>query len=162
MDNSKTTIKRLLDNFWAGDSTLEDEIALHSYFNQADIDEEFKVFEPLFRYYASERSMSINLEEEIMSKISNRPTNARIISIGWRKVVAIAASFMLLLTVGIGLYRQNTSNLATIAMSDTFQTPEEALEQTKAALLYLSSRMNKATDKATKSISKTQNLNILN
>ncbi len=163
MDSFKENIKMLLDKYWAGESSLEEETTLLNYFNQSVVDEEFKVFQPLFNYFERERSTTVDLEDQVMERIQKQKLVTKVISMQWKQMVALAASFLLLLSLGIFMYQTNKSQQEKqIVMTDTFQSPEEALAQTKAALLYLSNRMNKAADKATKSISKTENLNILN
>ena len=144
------------------------------------MDPALKTFQPLFDYFKNEKGISIDLSDEVMSKINAveqkvapvaKPVT-RIISLGWQRAVAIAASLLLVLTLGINIYQnQKSASTEMITMdtftihknsSFTFQSPEQALEQTKAALLYLSNRMNKATDKATLSISKTAPLDLIN
>ena len=168
MDNSNEYIKALLDKYWEGDTSLEEELQLHLYFNQSKVDPALKTFQPLFDYFKNEKGISIDLSDEVMSKINAveqkvapvaKPVT-RIISLGWQRAVAIAASLLLVLTLGINIYQNQKSASTEMITMDTFQSPEQALEQTKAALLYLSNRMNKATDKATLSISKTAPLDL--
>ena len=170
MDNSNEYIKALLDKYWEGDTSLEEELQLHLYFNQSKVDPALKTFQPLFDYFKNEKGISIDLSDEVMSKINAveqkvAPVAKRvtsIISLGWQRAVAIAASLLLVLTLGINIYQNQKSASTEMITMDTFQSPEQALEQTKAALLYLSNRMNKATDKATLSISKTAPLDLIN
>lgn len=168
MDNSNEHIRPLLDKYWSGDTSLEEEKILTQYFNQASVDKEFEAFKPLFNYFDEQRQLSVDLEDQIMARIagSEKKTigepKGKVIPLSWRRVAAIAASLLLILTVSFGISQYRQTGKSDMVMSDTYQTPEEALEQTKAALLYLSSRMNKASEQATKSLSKTQSLNILN
>ncbi|MDZ4707365.1 MAG: hypothetical protein SH818_03095 [Saprospiraceae bacterium] len=162
MDNSKEYIKQLLDKYWNSESSLEEEKALAAYFNQPEIDQEFEVYRPLFNYFDEQRQLTIDLEDQIMSRISDKKEKGKIIQMPWRRVVSIAASIALFLSVLLATFQYRNQNNREMDMVDTFQTPEEALEQTKAALLFLSHRMNKASDQAAKSLSKTQSLNILN
>ena len=46
MDNSNEYIKALLDKYWEGDTSLEEELQLHLYFNQSKVDPALKTFNP--------------------------------------------------------------------------------------------------------------------
>jgi len=162
MNNSKEYIKQLLDKYWAGESTLEDEKNLAAYFHAGQVDEAFKAFQPLFDYFDQERQVTIDLEDQIMDRILHPRSEAKIVRPTWKRALAVAASLILLVTAGIGTYRYQHSQKDQLAIRDTFESPEEALEQTKAALLYLSNRMNRVADQTTKSLEKTENLDILN
>jgi len=162
MDNSKENINQLLDKYWNSESSLEEEKILVAYFNQPVIDQEFEAYRPLFNYFDEQRQLTIDLEDQIMSRISDNKEKGKIIQLPWRRIISIAASIALFFSVSIAVFQYRNQNNHQMDMVDTFQTPEEALEQTKAALLFLSQRMNKASDQAAKSLSKTQSLNILN
>jgi len=162
MDNSKEYIRQLLEKYWSSESTLEEEHTLASYFNQLAVDKEFEAFKPLFNYFDEQRKVSIDLEDQIMSRIAQSESKGKVIHMPWRRVISIAATILLILSVPIAISQYRQHNKQALVITDTYQTPEEALEQTKAALLYLSRRMNKASEQATKSLSKTQSLNILN
>jgi hypothetical protein len=168
MDNSKRHINLLLEKYWEGESTLAEEAQLTAYFTSLHVEEEFKVYAPLFTYFYKERQLTVDLEDEIMEKIqevqsTSVPIRSNIIRLSWQKVVALAASLLLVITIGFNTYKsQLQQRRVTLAQMDTFESPEQALAQTKAALFFLSSRMNKATDKAAASISKTKSLDIIN
>ena len=162
MNNSKKYINQLLDKYWAGESTLEDEKYLATYFDSGQVDEAFKPFKPLFDYFDHERQVTVDLEERVMERIKNRRVEPKVVRLSWKRVLAVAASLILVVTVGISTYRYQLSKKDKLVMQDTFESPEEALEQTKAALLYLSNRMNRVADQTTKSLEKTENLDILN
>jgi hypothetical protein len=164
MDNSKENIRQLLEKYWNSESSLEEEKTLATYFNQPEVDQEFEAYKPLFNYFDEQRQLTIDLEDQIMSRISGskEKEKGKIIGMPWRRAISIAASLILILSVAIGVSQYRSQAKRDMGLVDTFQTPEEALEQTKAALLFLSQRMNKASDQAAKSLSKTQSLNILN
>ena len=162
MNNSKKYINQLLDKYWAGESTLEDEKNLAAYFSSGQVDEAFKPFKPLFDYFDHERQVSVDLEDQVMERIRSKRVEPKVIRLSWKRALAVAASLILLVTAGISTYRYQLSKKDTLVMQDTFDSPEEALEQTKAALLYLSNRMNRVADQTTKSLEKTENLDIIN
>lgn len=166
MDNSKKNIDDLLEKYWSGETSIREENDLKTYFSGKRVADHHKQFAPLFTFFSEEASLKeIDVSDQVMQKIntSDRP---KIIPISnWRKIISIAASLLLLLSVSFGWY-QYTSQLhhnRLVAISeDTFNSPEEALAQTKAALEFMSSHFNKGSEKAEQSITKTTNLNILN
>ena len=53
--NEYNNIKQLLERYFEGESSDADEQSLHDYFLSNDIDEEFKMHQPIFEYIAHER-----------------------------------------------------------------------------------------------------------
>ena len=49
-------INQLLDRYWQGETTLEEEQILRSFFSQLCVPEELAKFRPLFVYRAEDRS----------------------------------------------------------------------------------------------------------
>lgn len=166
IENESDEIKSILEKYWAGESTLDEEQKIYSYFKKGNVAGALKTYAPVFDYLEDERNLSIDVSDEVMNKISDKrkvipiKIETKLFSINWQKAVAIAASLLLVITLGINTYQKQVQ--AKELKYDTFQTPEEALEQTKAALAYLSARMNKGTEKATESMSKTESLEIFN
>ncbi|MEP7267022.1 MAG: hypothetical protein ABI844_05300 [Saprospiraceae bacterium] len=162
MDRSKENIKSILDKYWAGESTLQEEKIIYQYFEDGQVDEAFKEVAPLFSYLKDERDIKIDLEEVVMRKISSSHTSGKILKLNWQRAIAIAASLLLVLSLGVSTYKYQISKRTELMTMDTFQSPDEALAQTKAALAYLSARMNKGTEKVSESLNKAESLDILN
>jgi len=163
--NFKTTdtgIDFLLEKYWEGESSLEDEQILHLYFNQTDTAPHHKELVPYFKYLKQEKAISIDVTEAVMHKINKMPSKTKVVQIEWRRIISIAASIALFLSVSLAVFQYQQLKKSEWVEMDTYQTPEEALEQTKAALAYLSSRMNRGTDKALDGLIKTETLEIIN
>lgn len=162
-DNANQSgIDSLLEKYWAGESSLEDEQILHLYFSQNKIAPNHIELVPFFAYLKHEKEVSIDVTEAVMEKINRMPVQTKVIQLGWRKIISIAASIALMLSVSLAVFQYQQLKKIELTSMDTYQTPEEALEQTKAALAYLSARMNRGTDKALDGISKTKTLEIIN
>jgi hypothetical protein len=165
MDNSKS-IHALLEKYWAAETSLEEEKIIVQYFKQTTIDPDLQSVAPLFHYYEWEKEQSINVEQSVMDQIDSKiiaiPAPENIANLSWKRWVSIAASILLILSLFITTYQGQKQTKETTIARDTFQTPEEALEQTMAALAFLSAKMNKGSEKASKSLSKAEALNILN
>lgn len=53
--NSMEDIDKLLEKYFEGNTSLEEESMLRNYFRQSDIDESHRVYAPLFNFFSSER-----------------------------------------------------------------------------------------------------------
>ncbi|MFA5849061.1 MAG: hypothetical protein WC833_04200 [Bacteroidales bacterium] len=50
------SIRTLLDRYFNGETTLQEEETLRNYFSRSDIDPEFKQYSPLFNYFSQEKN----------------------------------------------------------------------------------------------------------
>jgi len=134
-------INRLLDNYWAGDTSLEEESALKAFFSQDAIPEELRKYQPLFSWKANQLLLK---GDGILKAGRIKPA----VHIRWYPILKIAASFLVILTLGIGIYThyQQEKFLDTI-FSDTYSNPEDALRETKDVIGKVSSILNLAKDK---------------
>ncbi len=62
-----TEIKDLLECFFEGETSIEEERVLHVYFKSGEVAPEFRKYAPMFSYFESERS--IELDSAIAKKI---------------------------------------------------------------------------------------------
>lgn len=53
--NSMEDIDKLLEKYFEGNTSLEEESMLRNYFRQSDIDESHRVYAPLFNFFSSGR-----------------------------------------------------------------------------------------------------------
>lgn len=164
LENKSTTtgIDGLLEKYWAGETTLEDEQILNLYFNQTVLEAHHKELIPYFNYLKTERNISIDVTDQVMQKIKMPVAQPKVIQLGWRRIISVAASILLVLSISLAVFQYQQIKKPEISPLDTYQSPEEALEQTKAALAYLSARMNRGTDKAVNGIIMTETLEIIN
>lgn len=116
-------IEHLLDKYFEGETTLEDEKALRDYFNSPDPDPKYEDYKPLFTYYERESKL-----EPMISRKQNAKSST------W---MSVAASVVVVIGVGIYAYQnQPQEDLG------TFDDPEVALQQTQRALELLSENVN--------------------
>ncbi|MBK7335936.1 MAG: hypothetical protein IPJ00_07115 [Saprospirales bacterium] len=66
-------IQQLLDKYFEGETSLEEEAALKNYFQGKTIDPAFQAFQPLFRYLDAERqtALSPSFDEKVLSRIQS-------------------------------------------------------------------------------------------
>ena len=62
-------IKQILEKYWEGETSLQEENLLHEYFNSDDVVEELKDVQPMFQYFKEEQTTRIenpNFENELI------------------------------------------------------------------------------------------------
>ena len=133
-------IKRLLERYWAGDTSLEEEFVLKTFFSGDSIPEELKKYKPLFSWKTNQLQLkgSRTLKNGL---IKTTP-------IQWYSFLKAAASVLLILTLGIGIYThyQQEKYLDKV-FTETYSDPEDALQETKNVIGKISSVLNLAKDK---------------
>ena len=154
-------INRLLEKYWEGESTLQEEATLQEYFNNGNVATEHEEFQSLFQFYADEKEITISddFEKRLLEKIQNEP-QVKIRKINWMRTIRSVAAVGILL-VGAFFVFQNISDpvppeykgrkAKVIALVDEGDT-EEAMEATKAALELISRKMKKGAEKANEGI----------
>lgn len=113
-------IESLLDRYWEGETTLEEERALKTYFSSGQVDERLRSVAPLFQALREEQAVQFAKTKAVPLKSS---------FFAWR-IWAVAASVTLLLAAGLWW----SSNQATVREQVAQQKPiqrEQMLEQTK-------------------------------
>lgn len=98
-------INQLLERYWNGETTLEEEEILRAFFSQKDIPAELLPYQALFAYGQTEKKANVlgdDFDERILSIIEERkPVKARIIPLGQQlkplfKAAAVVAIFLTL------------------------------------------------------------------
>ena len=143
-------IKRLLNRYYDGMTTEEEEKALHTYFNDSDIDvslTEERIFFTALQ--SSECPTPAGMEERLSRQISQwntlEVTNRRAIRhINLRWVVGIAASLLLLFAAGAIVYQNENKFPQT--EQDTYTNAKDAYAETSKALMKFSKTLNKGID----------------
>lgn len=151
------TIKQLVAKYFEGETSLTEEQQLRAYFQQAVVAEELQQYQPLFQYFAAAKQTT--LPEQFDARVETAlqgPAKRRFM----RRVVqlsSVAASVMLV----IGSYFwYNTTEVSPPAATQIdwkkyeISDPDEAYQETKAALELLSRKMNKGAKQAAKGMDK--------
>ncbi len=118
----------LIQRYWNGETSLEEERKLKTYFNQAEIDSSLEKYTDYFKY------LSIQASTTIPSSFKFKKPIRRI------NFSMQAAAAVLLLVVSMFFIQQSKpkQTLAELKYEDTFQTPEEALAKLKEVLVRVS------------------------
>jgi len=151
-------IEQLLENYWQANTTLQEEEKLRNYFCYGVVAEHLKQYKPLFQNVAESKSIADNallneeFDQQMIAKIKNHEKS------GWWQLlnqpVKIAASIIIVFTVGWVVYWQ--SPRATVEDNNhvTISDPQQAYKETKKALLMISVNLNKGKKHAIESLGK--------
>lgn len=91
-------IKKLIDNYFEGNTSLEEEEILRDYFRQKNTAIELDSYKPIFRFFAEERSVEKKILEidslpEVHPKISE---NKRVKMLSWISIASVACILIFL------------------------------------------------------------------
>ena len=135
-------INHLLDKYWAGESSLEEEKTLRTYFSSSDVDPSLVKYIALFDYFNQESETSLSKDPSDYIK-----TETKVISLSSRmKAVAAAAVILFAAIFAFQHLNSEFNNPKTIVLADEIANPDEAYEITKEALAYLSGNYKKGAE----------------
>jgi len=151
--------KTLIEKYFAGETTLEEEKSLKAYFrNEALVEEGLKKYAPLFRFFEDEqaRVLPTGFERQVATQLTGQSRRRFQLS---PIRIAVAAAIAALALVAVSLvFREVASapETAPVAAIDWSKyepkTPEEAYKITRAALMKVSGEMNRGAKLAAEKI----------
>ena len=148
MDLNK--IDALLERYWAGETTLEEEEQMRDYFRREGIPEHYREAAGLFRYFDEQKKKSVDdtaFDAAVLEKIAapKRGKMATLITNSMRIAAGIAV-----LMVAVWFVRREVRETTPPEIVDTYDDPKLALEETKKALLIISRSFGRAEQEAKK------------
>ncbi len=153
-------IQNLLDKYWEGETSVEEEKRLRVYFNQPNVPEKWATIQPMFQYFEHEKVIRIeqeDFEEQLLAQLDTttiRPIRSRR---NIRRILSYAAAVLLLVVGSYTTYQQFQPVPADdqyLSLNDLSDEDRLAYEQTKFALSFLASKLNKGTKIATDNVNK--------
>ncbi|MEM0995179.1 MAG: hypothetical protein AAGI49_19265 [Bacteroidota bacterium] len=154
-------IEQLLEKYFEGATSLSEEQSLKAYFQQDNIAEHLKAYQPLFQYFKSAKKLQTDQEIApwgggVVRQLSTQSRTWWT----WR----IAASIAIVLS--IWWYANDTwSSQNTVIATHEIdwsqhepEDPEKALQHTLAALKLLSSKLNNGAKQAGKELDRMNDL----
>lgn len=96
-------IQTLLDRYWEGETTLDEERALKAYFNSNHIDERLRAVAPLFQVLRAEQTVQYTHKTKVI------PLKPAVYS--WQKI-AVAASAAILLSAGVWWWASSENHIS--------------------------------------------------
>ena len=136
-------MNELLEKYWEGTTSIEEELQLKRYFASANIDAAHEVYKPIFSAFALEKEVGVpfnafanlpagGVEADAKIPVLNQEHNPR-----W-KSLAMAASFVAVFTLGV-VYQEYSMPKKDLG---TYKTPEEAYDATLGALQFMGTKIN--------------------
>lgn len=136
--------QELLDNYWAAETTPEEEVQLRAAFEKDDSSIQAAYFQFL------------NAESAKVMKTSVSPVKqARHIVL--KRTMSIAAAVLVLVVAGFLIQRSMITDIQqSTADTDSYEDPMEAYEEAKQALLMVSEKFNSSREMAEEKMEKAQ------
>ena len=148
MDSKKA--ETLLKKYWEGKTDLKEEMALKQHFSSTVKQDNAQ--SDYFKYLnqkSNQNSLGGKFDKELLDSIE-KPNSSTNVTVFPSKYWYIAASLILLLSLSIifknRIFESKVSQQ--IVMVDTYEDPEKAFEETKKALLLISSMLNQGSEYA--------------
>lgn len=116
-------INQLLDRYWKGETSLEEEEILRAFFSQEELPAELKPYQALFAYEmgeAKQEALGDDFDQKMMAMIdddnANEPNKAKVVSLTERlkplfKAAAVVAIFLTLGNAAQVPFQNNTGEV---------------------------------------------------
>ena len=140
----------ILERFYQGETTLEEERLLQDYFSSNAVPEELMPDRELFQTFASSGG-SVTLPKDLNKKILNTIDRAqrkdeRLKRISLYSLSGLAAGLLALIVVYVFFLRTDRPALiASQQVMDTYEDPMDAYQEAKRTLAYVSVKLNQGT-----------------
>lgn len=132
----------IIEKYYEGNTTIEEENILRSYLESGQVDPEHTYMIPLFKHFNAERHMEITYQPDL-SFIKEQKSKIRFM---WPKLITIAASFVILITVAFNWFESNNTVYKNkYTQLDSPEETEEALAITLNALGFLGKKFETGT-----------------
>jgi hypothetical protein len=144
-------IDNLLDKYWEGESTVDEEKVLKQYFTSSNIEPEHEAFKDLFVFWDNTSKIAYQNNNQISDKqtIDIKPElNNKVRSLSIKKYIYATAAIFLLTLGSIFVVKnlnKEAQTIETYSQVQEIEDPEEALRVTKEALALLSKKLNSST-----------------
>ncbi|MCG8411799.1 MAG: hypothetical protein MI739_11005 [Bacteroidales bacterium] len=141
-------IQTLLEKYYNGQSSLEEEEELKKYFDNENIDSRFIVDRDIFLYkreLQNDIAETPDLSDQIWAQIKNSKEQTNKKPRLNYLILKIAAGIVIILSIYFFTKNQSIIKKTEIQFADTYDSPSEAYEKTKKTLLYVSQLLNKGT-----------------
>jgi hypothetical protein len=136
-------INRLIEKYYNGDSTEEEERAIRAFFRENIVPEGYETEKAIFNYYAETEDItepSPDFEDRILAGIDASERNTRYERIKkYLLPVMSAAAGLLILGGSYFFFVRNTET------ANTYKDPKIAYAETMKILMNVSERMNRST-----------------
>lgn len=161
-----TNIQKLLDKYWEGETSLDEEKILRDHFNHGKVSHEHEIFRDLFQYFEEQKDIKYEGEwtwqapqSSQISKVGTGGGKSGILTLA-RRVIAVAALLTLVFSVVV-LVKNQTFKSKENSYVYEVEDPEEALQITLKALAMVSGKLDKGTSTMMNGMQNVEKANIL-
>jgi hypothetical protein len=153
-------IRKLLDRFYTGETTLEEEQILQDYFSSTSIPEELMPDRDLFRSLGTSDSVAVpeDLNQKILDVIDQQEKKVvRTRRISVFSLSGLAAGLLVVIALYMGYFRADRPGMLAHQLTDTYENPQDAYEEARRTLAFVSAKLNTGTSglEHVKQVSKT-------
>lgn len=153
-------IRKLLDRFYTGETTLEEEQILQDYFSSTSIPEELMPDRDLIRTLGTSDSVAVpeDLNQKILDVIDQQEKKVvRTRRISVFSLSGLAAGLLVVIALYMGYFRADRPGMLAHQMTDTYENPQDAYEEARRTLAFVSAKLNTGTSglEHVKQVSKT-------
>ncbi len=143
-------LRALLEKYWEGESSLDEEVTLTDAFNTGRaLPADLEVYRPLFRTMGHDRTATVSgdFETRLLSRIHEAPPAQGEVRIRrlLPALLRVAAVTVFVVTSAYAVYHY-VSAPRTDYYADTFDTPEQAYVQLKSALRTVSDKIQEGNE----------------
>ncbi|MBM6992281.1 MAG: hypothetical protein I3J02_03310 [Prevotella sp.] len=146
-------IRQKLERFYDAETTRDEEEQLKSFFQSDAVPEDLKADQQLFcQLFAPEASVPEGLEDRLSHDIEmwntvEKTTNRKARTVSLRWIAGMAASLLVLLSLGTWFNHRQTTTSSFASKQETYDNPKDAAGETARALTKFSMALNKGIDK---------------
>jgi len=156
MDSNK--IEQLLAKYWESETSLEEEKELREFFNGPNVPDHLKQNVPLFKFFKEEKKsgkLDPVFDQQVLDKIESldnqKPKKGKVV-VMYKQYLQVAAAVLVLVVAGYFIKEEYYEKEKEVQpyISDTFEDPQKAFEETKKALQMISANFKKGRQEAKK------------
>jgi hypothetical protein len=151
-------MQQLLDKYFEGETTLQEESQLREGFQQETLPEGLEAYRPLFQFIEEEQQIVLDeqFDHRLFAQLQEKPverTQARVRTLHARTIILQIAAVVTLMIGGWWYYQEVTTPKGIDWAKYEVQDTEEAFKITQVALLKASSELHKGTSTAAREVS---------
>lgn len=133
-------VDNLLEKFWMGSTTIEEEEILKAYFTDKNISEDQRTYAAYFDYLELHKKIKTNTLDK--PNVNDKATGGRIFTL--KKWAYAAAAIFALVLGSLFLFNQVNNDISKDTLVYEIEDPEEAYKVTMEALALLSYKYQKS------------------
>ncbi len=151
---NRNEMTKLLEKYFRGETSLAEERLLKDYFNQPNVPESLRDYQPLFQFLRMEQEQMPTKEFTVKDVVPAQSNNTIIFLKKW--IPRVAATVLMVLSLWALLPTQQVKQEASTVDWSKYEpeTPEEAFRITHGALMKTSLGLQKGASQAVQEVAK--------